>query len=495
MVTVAQARQQLEQQKATLRQRITQIERTELPKLTPEQLRGRTRADILVRQKEQRQITDIREQELQKAKQFERQLSGSESQIRRAEETLRKQSVLQQDIKSAFEAFDRGSLKPGANKRVVSIFDQIQSSAGAQKVLKDLERQGIKPVFVGGEAVGFEDVLTLQSIEIPPISFPRELITPVPTPFTVAPLPIAPQITPLPSKFIPTGARIPRLTVEIAPSRIEQFKRSIKQATPELKFVPEGDVKRGLQKVIGAISGTTAFTKAKLSGEVAQLRDIEGKRIFTPTQARKLTDLAVETVGGFVAGGVTGKALTLARGATFAALPKGLKEGNKFKKIIKTFDVVALGGLTAVQVASISKTFREQGEDAAILQTIGLISFGAGFAKTGLKPSAQAEKEFKDLASTLKKAVPKDKKGEFPRRRKKRKKGEIQVLEQLSAEEVQEARGLVGALEKRLLEAKTPKEQLRILAEIKGKLKTPQAQKNFRELVLSLIEKRYIKSS
>ena len=286
--------------------------------------------------------------------------------------------------------------------------------------------------------------------------------------------------------------RLPSV-VRIAPTFTEQFLREIEERKPELKFVPESDLKKGIQKILGVGLGTLSFSKAKVQGQISQLRDVEGKPIFTREQAKGLTDIGFEIAEGFALGAGTGKAFTLGRGAFLKALSPSIKNSPKFKTITKVADITLLAGLGAVEAKRLNQIAKTQGADQAIIEAIGLVSFGAGFSKTGLKADPVAEKEFEKFISTFREFGAKGRRGELLPKKRRRKRGDVQVLEQLTPEDVEKAEAIISEVEKRLLKQKDLKGQLKVLAELKKGLKTPEAKKNFQEFVLSLIEKDILK--
>jgi len=112
--------------------------------------------------------------------------------------------------------------------------------------------------------------------------------------------------------------------------------------------------------------------------------------------------LTFEIGTGLGTGLVLGKIATLGRGAVLKALPQGLVESNRFKNLITGLDIAILGTLTTAEAVSISKTYQKEGEEAALLQLIGDLSFVKGFAKTGLRTDAQSQREFTELANKFK---------------------------------------------------------------------------------------------
>jgi len=455
VITIQQARQQLSLQQQSLAQARTQIERTSLPPLTPAELRARGRTGILQREAQGRLLQSAKQRELTKLKPAEQELQRAEKEVVRIEQAIREQGRQRAAFNRALDVFF--SKKPGAifglSKLEKKFFQKI--AAGRQSAIKrtideairKLEEMGvkeIKPVFELGKIlpVGFEGIKfeTIVGVE------PQKIVT-------VA-------------------------TDELA--------RIIKEQTPDIKFVPQV-----IENIIGKISGIEIFSRGKFSGTLAGLKDIEGRKIFSPVQAGRIADLSFEVVENLLLGAATGKVFTFTRGAFAAALPKTVKESPRFLKLVKTIDISVLAGLGTVEGIRIAKVARTEGLDEAILETIGLVSFGVGFSKTGLKADPKAEADFRKFAERFKE-LGKEKRAEI-RIRKKRKKGEIQVLEQLTQEEVEETRAIIGEIERRLLKEKTLKGQLKILAELKKRIKTPGAKKNFEEFILTLIEKDILK--
>ena len=292
-----------------------------------------------------------------------------------------------------------------------------------------------------------------------------------------------------------TLAPFPKIpsVVRAAPTFTEKILREIEERKPELKFVPESDLKKGIQSILGVGLGTVSFSKGKLQGILSQIVDNKGQRLFTREQAKGLTDIGFEVAEGFALGAGTGKAFTLGRGAFLKALSPTIKNSPKFKTITKVADITLLAGLGVVEAKRLNQIAKTQGVDQAIIETIGLVSFGAGFSKTGLKADPIAEKEFDKFISTFRDIGAKGRRGELLPRRRRRKKGEVQVLEQLTPEDAEKLEAIISEVEKRLLKQKDLKGQLKVLAELKKGFKTPEAKKTFQDFVLSLIEKDILK--
>ncbi len=295
---------------------------------------------------------------------------------------------------------------------------------------------------------------------------------------------------------------IPPGVVRPAETNIEALVRNIKESSPQLKFI-KNEALRSLAKSIitptglPLLIGSEKFLKSELKKILA---DPRGAFKFRPDQADPLAELIFEVGENFALGAGVGKGITLLRGAVTKIIPKALKGSAKFDDVLKIAGTLGVITLTAAQAVSIKNTFEREGETAAILQTVGFLSFGAGFTTTGLKSLPQAEREFKQIADLLKKAIPPGRRGEtrfdeLGRFLKKKKGGKFGELEQLNVEDINKGRKALAAIERRLAQAKTPKEQAKILAEIKKGLKTIQAKQNFQNFVLGLIEKNIIKIS
>ncbi len=404
--------------------------------------------------------------------------SGFSQEFATFQETLPRETIeqIERGVTTRAEAREVG-LSP-AQLRETRARVQILGITEPQRQIAEFRKQGLDPIIREGQIRGFSDIRAGVDIPIESLGFIAES--------RLQGLERSGLIT-----FQPKVIPRPPSTVTVAPTFLEQLERTFIESTPNIKFVP-----RDIENIIGFVSGTEKVVRGKLSGQLAQLRDIEGKRLFTPTQAEKLADITVEVIEGFGTGIVAGKVFTLARGGFLAALPIAVKESTKFKKVIQVADVVGLVGLGTLEAKRIAKVNKEQGTDAAIIELIGLVSFGKGFSKTGLKADPQAEAEFRKFAKDLTDFSAKGKRGErFTALGKKIKeeKSPFAELEQVSKKDFEKAEALVGELELKLLNEKTLEAQLKILAEIKGRLKTKVAKENFDKLVLRFIEKDILK--
>ncbi len=289
--------------------------------------------------------------------------------------------------------------------------------------------------------------------------------------------------------------RSPRLTVEAVPSVVERFKTAIREERPDLKFIPNDKLERGVEALVGTTFGTSKILKEELRTRISQLRTAEGGFVFTKKEAKGLSDLSFEIGENLLLGKGAGKISTLARGGFLASLPQGLKNSNKFKKVIQVGDLALLGTLGTAEGLRIKTIFENEGSNKALLEVVGLISFGIGFGKTGLSSDRLAEAEFKKFVKTLSDASIKGKRGQVALgRKRKKKKGELQLLNDLiDLEEAEKLRNVIGEIERRLLNEKNIEGQKKIIAELKKGIKTPEAKKEFNEFILSLIEKNILK--
>ncbi|KKN65950.1 hypothetical protein LCGC14_0476530 [marine sediment metagenome] len=504
MVTVAEAKTQLQTQRTTLESQRQQIQqRTQQAKLTTAQVRAQTRQGLVQRDLEKRRLGALRQEALQTLDPVERELKRFESEIQSVEKEIQQAEKQRSDFEQAKKLFQTGVVDPAASPSVRKLIREFE--AGKEAVLESqikeqiqtLEEKGLTPIFIDGELRGFEDTLAKQSRtleQIEPIVIGGSLVGVSDIRF---------QLT-RPLK-VPVGVEIalpeiPPGVVRPAETNIEQLVRNIKESVPELRFVKNEDLRKALQTTIlstgiAPLIGTEEFLKSKLKKTLA---DPTGVFKFRPDQAEPIAELIFNVAEGFVAGAVVGKVVTLIRGAGARFLPAALTSSTKFTRVTSALGTAGVITLTGAAGISIAKTFSEEGQDAAILETIGLISFGAGFTATGLRSLPQAQKEFTQVANILKKAVPSGKRGEarfdeLGRFLKKKEGGRFGELAQLDKSEVQEAERALAAIEKRLARTRDTKEQLKILAEIKKKLKTTQAKENFETFVLGLIEKDILK--
>ncbi len=98
------------------------------------------------------------------------QVSTSESQLAVAESQIKKRQRLLADIRLARKLASRGSFPFFESKRVRKFFveelSRIKSRKARTRQLKELKKQGLTPVFVGGKLAGFESEKLMQSFAL-----------------------------------------------------------------------------------------------------------------------------------------------------------------------------------------------------------------------------------------------------------------------------------------------------------------------------------------
>jgi hypothetical protein len=458
MATTQEARQQLQAQQQQITRAREQIQEARLRDLTRAELQRRTREDLARRQQQQQSLGRQKEAALESLKPAEEELRAFQKEIEGVEkrnEQIRRQNAAvakeRRDWETAKKFIERG--KEVAAKGDPSVTSKINQ----------LKRMGVMSIKGLAEARQAEQLQrSLEAVKVEPVS-----------PFLS--------------------------TIEVAPSLSQQFKTEIQKATPEipLNIIPVENI---LEKAIGLGVGTKNFIVEEFRGELTDLKDVKGQRIFTPKQASGVTDLAEEVVVSYILGRGVGKGATLIRGGVSKLVPTALQGSKKFQRVVSAIEFAGGTALTAAATKSIADTYRKQGEKAALLQMIGLASFGVGFSKAGFKPSSVAQKDFDRFATNLKTTIPKGKRGakqvlvqRIKRAKKEKKKKDKEKTKKEKKELTERQIEVLSAIEKRLLNAKTLKEQLQILAEIRSKLKDPIAIANFEEFVLKLIEKKILK--
>ncbi len=457
-----------------LEQRQREIATQTLRRQTAIQIRARTREGLAAEQLQRRELEARKEVAREELVPFEAQVVEFEKAQAAAQAAQAERSSLEFDIDLAKKVAQ--STKAGA---VFSLQTNRQ---------RELFR-AFKESFTSGQA----RAAALRQLQFTPAAA-EDILQQTLLPFTPAPPSALLPFTPAP----PTIPTLPLLTVEAVPSLTEQLKQKIDETRPELRFVPTKTLKSLVGGIIEPgvkVIGTEKFLKDRALSFVSKERDVTGKFIFTPTQARKLVDLSFEVVEGFALGKGVGKLSVLARGGFLAALPKVVKESGKFKNVVKVADVTLLAALGTAEGLRIKNLAQTEGTDAAIIEAIGLLSFGVGFSKSGLASDPVAEAEFKRFVKTISDASIKGKRGQVAiGRKKKRKKGELQLLDDLiDLEEAEKLRDVIGEIERRLLNERTIEGQKKILAELKKGIKTPESEKEFNEFILSLIEKNILK--
>ncbi len=398
-------------------------------------------------------------------------------QLHIARSNIEKGFTFESSISRATQLVRAGAIRREVKREIKAEVVKEEPSAVE---LRGFEKAGLVPRFEDGKIVGFSD-------EVRKLSFPVEFLGEISKSrldilqkeglISITPA-VEPAITPFPPPPLPT--------IEVAPTFTKQLERLIQESTPDIPIVPEQ-----IEQIIGGVLGLEKFTRGTISGLLSGARDIEGRRIFTPQQAKGIADITVEVAVGYGTGLVAGKAFTLARGGFLAVLPKAVKTTSTFKTVVRVADIAVLAGLGALEGKRIADINKREGTEAAVIEMIGLVSFGKGFSRAGLKADPQAEAEFRRFTKEIKDLSIKGKRGETSifRKKKKKRARELLELEQFDVKDVERAEALVGQLERKLLEQKTLKNQLKILAEIRKRLKTPEARKGFNALIDNLLEK------
>lgn len=498
MVTVVEAqriaqqsRQRVAEQRKVIEGVRQKIEQVRARRLTRAELQRRTRADIIKRKQQLKQFQQLKQSQLKQLKPFDQQIDVAEQKVLSLEAQIR-------DIKDKERQFERGRKLAGVTGGVLGLetsiekagFDfgreQLSVAERRKKFFEfktELAKVGLTPIFRDGELKGFSDEIQKVDIQLKDLTFIGEQ-----------------RLKQLEKAGLLTAeVEIPLLTIEAAPGLVEQLGRSMRDATPDFDLT-NTQIENLVEKAIGAGIGTDRFIRGKLSGAVASLRDAQGQRIFTTGQAEGLTNIAAEVSQGYIAGWTLGKVFTFGRGAYLTKVPMALRNNPTWQKTLSFLQFAGGAAITGVAVDSIVKTWRREGTNAAVIETLGFVGFGAGFRKTGLKTNVQAQKEFNKVAEFFKEhkiTGIRGKKGsrqvavvKVKKKVKKKDKKKVEIKKKFTQEEINE---LVGELEKRLLEAKTPEEQMKILAEIFSKLKTPTQKANFRKLIQFLIDKGVLK--
>lgn len=454
-----------------LEQRQREIAAAALPTPTAAQVRARGRAALAREQLQRRQLEVIKEVAREELVPFAAQVTEFEQ----AQAAVRAAEVERASLESDISIAKRVALSddPRAifaiqTPRQQELFIQFQESFQAGELRADILRQ-------------------LQFTPAPAEDILQQTLLP----FTPAPLEALVPFTRLP----PTIPTLPPLTVEAVPDLSERFRIAIREERPDLRFIPTQKLERGIESLVGIGFGTTRIIKEQFLTTLSQLRTASGGFVFTPKEAEGISELGVEIGEGLLLGKGVGKLSVLLRGGFLAALPKAVKQSNKFKNVVKAADITLLAALGTAEGLRITNIVKTQGTDAAIIESIGLLSFGVGFSKAGLASDPVAEREFKRFVKTISDASIKGKRGQVPiGRKRKRKKGELQLLDDLiDPIEAEELRNVIGEIERRLLNERTIEGQKKIIAELRKGIKTPRAEKEFNEFVLSLVEKNILK--
>lgn len=172
MVTVAQARVQLAQQRQILKGQRQTIRKISIPGLTAAQVRQQTRQSIISRGLQREELSRLKTKEIRKLDPFSTELDRFESRIKDAEVQIKKQEEIKAEITAAQEALSRGSLKASASKLTRKLFEQAKAQRlkDTTKIQEEIKALGFipVPVFKDGKLIAFDR-------ELPPeIKLPSE---------------------------------------------------------------------------------------------------------------------------------------------------------------------------------------------------------------------------------------------------------------------------------------------------------------------------------
>lgn len=368
MVTVAEARSQLTQQKQALASQRQQIQQASAPTLSPTQLRQRGRAGIIQQQQREAQFSARRKQALQQLKPFEQQLGQFEAQLRPVEAQIKKQEQFQSDVRTATKFVDNNRFPFGESKQVRKLFTEISSGRKSQKqfrqTIEELKAQGIKPIFVGGKAIGFEDLITQQSVELPKF-------TPLTQPDFVVPG-ARPTTLDISEPSLTRDIEEQRINLE---SQLKEETSAFKQQAIQAKLAALG-IGATIVSTVKAISQPVETIKGlgKVGGESFKFLTSPAGTVETPLAA---VGQALSDSPGFATG--VGATLLFSpfrstiRGTTVSAAPgkvKGTTQIN-FKNVDTQIIIGGAGKETIIRnIANLDSGFRILQNQGKITNTV-----------------------------------------------------------------------------------------------------------------------------
>jgi len=368
MVTVAQARTQLTQQRQVLASQKQQIIKSVIPALTPAQLRQRGIAGIAQQQLIERKFQSRKEEALKQLKPFEQQLGKFEAQLRPVEQQIKKQEQFNQDLREAQKAVDKNRFPFASNKRVRKLFTQLASGRKAQKqfreTIEELKAKGIKPIFVGGKAVGFEDV-------IKQISVPLPKFTPLPQVDVVIPE-AKPTAIELPEPSLTRDIEEQRVKLE---SQLKDVVSPVKQQAIQAKLAALG---------VGATIVSTVKAVAQPVETIKGLGKVGGESFKFLTSPAGTVETPFASVGQSLRespGFATGVGATLLfspfkgtiKGTSVSTLPGKVKKTSQinFKNIDTQVIIGGAGKETVIRnIANLNSGFRILNNQGKITNTV-----------------------------------------------------------------------------------------------------------------------------
>ena len=164
------AREQIQQARQQLQIRRKQIKRTTLAGLTAAQVRRQTRAGIIQRKLQARQLETAKGKVLEQLKPFEKQIKLAESEQKRVASQIAEQNKLRQDLEVAKKFAGKPQffqyLTKSQREIAVNQTERIRAQKQLSKTFKAFEAANLKPIVVNGKITGFEDLVGLKSIPI-----------------------------------------------------------------------------------------------------------------------------------------------------------------------------------------------------------------------------------------------------------------------------------------------------------------------------------------
>lgn len=171
MVSVQQARTQLQTQRTALQSQRQSIEQTRLPDLTKAQLRQQTRTGLAQRSVKTQGLERQKSQALEQLKPFEQELTKFEGQIVSVEKQIAQAEKQRSDFEQAKKLFQRGITDPSAPSGVRSFLQDFQAGREAQ-IEAQIETQLFTPI----PELAFTPIPPPQFTPIPPKATTTEKI-------------------------------------------------------------------------------------------------------------------------------------------------------------------------------------------------------------------------------------------------------------------------------------------------------------------------------
>lgn len=156
----------------------------------------------------------------------------------------------------------------------------------------------------------------------------------------------------------------PRSIVTIAPSKRELIGRQIIKSTPALKFLGKNKSANIIRNIIGGVLGGSILARQKVVKTLTNVKDANGRNIFTLEEARGLGNLAYDVgesvatgiaIGGVVKVSITGVVKIAPKvKSTISGITKTTEQSIKIKKrISKTIQGVKSSKITTRAIKTI----------------------------------------------------------------------------------------------------------------------------------------------